>query len=111
MYKKREKIYFTKDVLSTFYDDARQTSIFCFRQCSFRMSHQGLWLRRSILRIYVSGNAAAWLRVFPTLQRCKMRVPRRNPGTHCNQDIHFLYEIQPKASADYRRTHRSYIPE
>ena len=28
-YKKRKKIYSTKNVLSTFYDDARQTSIFC----------------------------------------------------------------------------------
>ena len=30
-YKKRKKIYSTKNVVSTFYDDGRQTSIFCFR--------------------------------------------------------------------------------
>ena len=27
---KRKKVYFTKNVESTFYDDAHQTSIFCF---------------------------------------------------------------------------------
>jgi hypothetical protein len=30
-YEKRKKISSTKNVVSTFYDDARQTSIFCFR--------------------------------------------------------------------------------
>ena len=30
-YKKRKKIYSIKNVVSTFDDDARQTSIFCFR--------------------------------------------------------------------------------
>ena len=29
-YEKRKKVYSTKNVVSTFYDDARQTSIFCF---------------------------------------------------------------------------------
>jgi len=30
-YKKRKKIYSTKNVVSTFYDGIRQTSILCFR--------------------------------------------------------------------------------
>ncbi len=35
-YKKRKKIYSTKNVVSTFYDDTRQTSIFCFRPQKIR---------------------------------------------------------------------------
>ena len=73
-YEKRKKIYSTKNVVFTFYDDARQTSIFCFFPRKYAI------ITRKSIQLYSSWFSEPTIPIFsPSRKPYKLSEPEARP--------------------------------